>query len=138
MAQRYILHLAGLILLSVFLLSAGWEFFLEDLIGIYVGGHGEQETAQVRWGYILNATVFSAIALIVPVLLSLRSNAKHFEAEQALGEKQALLETILENMAQGFAVFDNNYKLVAFNQKFVGLTCPCTMNCASSVPRRPF
>ncbi len=122
MAQRYIIYLAGLTLLSVFLLSIAWEFYFEDLAEMFFGRHAEQEAAKDHWEYVLTATAFSAIALIVPILITYRNNAKHLEAEQALGEKQALLETTFENMAQGFAVFDKNYKLVAFNQKFVELS----------------
>ncbi len=122
MAQRYILYLAGLAILSVFLLSIGWEFVLEEYAELYFGGPVEHETTRDHWEYILTATAFSAFALIIPVLLSLRSNAKHRDAEQALGEKQALLETIFENVAQGFAVFDRDYKLVAFNDKFAELS----------------
>ncbi len=122
MAQRYILYLAGLTLLCVFLLSVGREFLLEALAEIYLGGHVAQETTRDRWEHILIVTSFSALALILPAMLSLRVNAKHLEAKRALAEKQSLLETILENMAQGFAVFDRDYKLVAYNAKFIDLS----------------
>ncbi|MEE8515878.1 MAG: PAS-domain containing protein, partial [Alphaproteobacteria bacterium] len=40
------------------------------------------------------------------------------QAEVALEEKTALLETTFANMAQGFAVFDASQRLVNFNDKF--------------------
>ena len=43
------------------------------------------------------------------------------EAEAALAEKSALLETTLENMSHGICVHDADFRLVAFNQKYVEL-----------------
>ncbi|MCH8196974.1 MAG: PAS-domain containing protein [Proteobacteria bacterium] len=40
-------------------------------------------------------------------------------AERALAAKSALLETTFESMSQGFAVYDSDLKLVAFNRRFV-------------------
>ncbi len=39
-------------------------------------------------------------------------------SEEALAKKSSLLETTLENMAQGIAVYDADYKLVSFNERF--------------------
>ncbi len=43
------------------------------------------------------------------------------QAERELAEKSALLETIFNNMSQGFAVFDAEARLVAFNNRLVAL-----------------
>jgi two-component system sensor kinase FixL len=42
-------------------------------------------------------------------------------AEQEIAEKSALLETTFENMARGFAIYDADDRLAAFNRKLVDL-----------------
>jgi PAS domain S-box-containing protein len=43
------------------------------------------------------------------------------KAEEEIAEKSALLETTFENIAHGFAVYDEDDRLIAFNQKYVDL-----------------
>ncbi|MEE8539555.1 MAG: PAS-domain containing protein, partial [Woeseiaceae bacterium] len=43
------------------------------------------------------------------------------QAEEALAEKSALLETTFENMSQGIVVYDADFRLTAFNQHYADL-----------------
>jgi PAS domain-containing protein len=53
---------------------------------------------------------------------------EHRRVEQTAAEKSALLDTALETMAQGFAVFDSDQKVVTYNKKYIemsGLPAGC-------------
>ncbi len=67
-----VLSLAGFTLLSAFLLAVAWEFVLEDIIGPLLGTGYMGESLQDRWEYVITATSFAGLALIIPTLLSLR------------------------------------------------------------------
>ena len=71
MTNRYILSLAGLTVLNVFLYATGWELLIRDLVEPLFGidANREQAVQASRWGYIVTATVFTALAIIGPFLL---------------------------------------------------------------------
>ena len=69
MRHSDVLLLAGLIALSVFLLSAVYAFALQDLISWLLTGSVEQRAAWERWRDVLTTTSIAAIALIIPILV---------------------------------------------------------------------
>ena len=99
MTNRYILSLAGLTVLNVFLYATGWELLLKDLLEPLLGidaNHGQAAQAG-RWGHILTATVFTALAIIGPFLLLAKTNRERNQAEEAQLEiDRALKERVSE------------------------------------------
>jgi len=82
MKPTKLLYVLSLVLISVFLLSYAWEFALEDLILSVLTDGFEPESAYERWEYVITATVFAALALVLPAVLLLRS-ARRLRALQA-------------------------------------------------------
>ncbi len=81
--RKYSVHsLAGLTLLSVFLLWVGWEFVVEDVIWSLFWSDYEGESLFHRWEYVISATIFTGIALIIPTLVSLMSITERKQAEE--------------------------------------------------------
>jgi PAS domain S-box-containing protein len=80
------------------------QAFIEKVIG-FLGGFVLLAIGLVRW---------------VPSVQRLATiSAERQQAEEALAAKTALSETTFESMSQGFAVYDAELKLVAFNRRFV-------------------
>ena len=88
MRHLHVLLLAGLTVLSVFLLSAAYAFVLEDLIAWLLTGVFEEQAVSERWRNVLTATCVAAVALITPILVSRRiiSGRKPTEEEPSEGE----------------------------------------------------
>jgi PAS domain S-box-containing protein len=97
MRYRHVLLLAGLTVLSVFLLSAAYAFLLQDLIPWISTGASEERVVSERWHDVLTTTCIAAVALIAPILASRRiiSEREPTEEEPSAGELdyQALTET---------------------------------------------
>jgi len=64
-------------LLSVILLSALWEFWLEDIIGPFFGHDHRSESFWVRLEYVISITVFVTISLIFPTMVGYRLIGHH-------------------------------------------------------------
>ncbi len=77
MAQRQVIFSTLLTVLSVFCLAVLWEFWLEP-------ENGNIEAVAEKWEFVVTSVAFSAIALIVPSLISLRNIAGRARAEIAL------------------------------------------------------
>ena len=72
MRRWTVLSLVGFTLLSVFLLAVAWEFVFKDLIGPLLADDYREESFQEQWKYVITTTVFAALALIIPAVLSTR------------------------------------------------------------------
>ena len=99
MTNRYILSLAGLTVLNVFLYATGWELLIKDLVEPLLGIDANRgQAAQAgHWGHIVTATVFTALAIIGPFLLLAKTNRERNQAEEAQLEiDRALKERVTE------------------------------------------
>ena len=89
MKTTRILYALCLVLISIFVLSFIWEFALEDLILPLVTDEFEAESHYERWEYVISATLFTALALVVPGLWLIRAAGR-------LRQLHAELETRVE------------------------------------------
>ncbi len=55
------------------------------------------------------------------IVYAARDITERNQAEREIAEKSALLETTFENMTRGFAIYDADFKIAAFNQRYVEL-----------------
>ena len=87
----HIFGLAILILLGVFATAVVWEFVLEPAFERLFGGPGRAESVQDHWKFVIASTVFAAVALIVPSLISVRLAAerRRFEAKIQADKERA-------------------------------------------------
>ena len=67
--QFYILLL--FVILSITLLAASWEFWLEDIIGRFLSDDFEPESREERWEYVISIAVFASLSLIYPLFIGL-------------------------------------------------------------------
>jgi diguanylate cyclase (GGDEF)-like protein len=58
-----------LVIVSILILGAGWEFWLEDLLSPHFSQHFTPEAERERWEYVASIGVFSAIALLLPAFI---------------------------------------------------------------------
>ena len=97
MTNRQIFSLVGLTMLGMFLLAVGWEFAVEDLVfEILFGGH-VSETSKERWEYVITATGFVGVALIVPTLVSLKLAKNEARSKKKLQDDEKKYRTLLES-----------------------------------------
>jgi len=61
----------------------------------------------------------SGLSPIYTLIVNDTTNRKRVQSE--LASKTSLLQTTLDNMAQGLSVYDENLKLVGYNKKFIAL-----------------
>ncbi len=80
----------------MFLLAVGWEFAVEDLVSDILFGDREKESPRDRWEYVITATSFVGIALIIPTLLSLRLVKNEARAKKKLQDDENKYRTFLE------------------------------------------
>ncbi|MEN8761853.1 MAG: response regulator [Thiogranum sp.] len=73
MKTTKIIYALLLVLVSIFLMSLAWEFGLEDRILPLLTDEYEPEPHYERWEYVISATVFAALALVLPALLLIKS-----------------------------------------------------------------
>jgi diguanylate cyclase (GGDEF)-like protein len=76
-------------LLSVFMLSALWEFWLEDIIGPFFGHDHRSESIWVRIEYVISIMIFVTLSLIFPAMAGYRLIDKH---EKLIDEIRRLSE----------------------------------------------
>ncbi len=128
MTNRQILLALCLILLTIFLLSAVWEFLLEDhLLPLLIDDHTPIPLHR-RWEYVLIVTSAAAVALIVPTLVLMRANAEQKRVHAALQQSEARAEKArrqlhdaIESLAEGFALYDAEDRLVLSNSTVKGM-----------------
>ncbi len=98
MTYRQVLSLVGLTMLGMFLLAVGWEFAVEDLVmGILFGDH-VSEPLHERWEYVITATGFVGVALIVPTLVTLKLARNEARSKKKLQDDEKKYRTLLESM----------------------------------------
>jgi len=93
MQPRQIYAMGGLVVLSVFVVAALWEFLLEPRLA----PGDPPETAADNWRYIGVAVGASMVSLILPIWLSLRQNTRQDQTERALAESRERLKAFAEN-----------------------------------------
>ena len=97
MQRRHLLLIAVSTILIVVLLTAGWEFVLEDYFGQPGMEDGAPESATMKWADVITAGWAALVAVMVTGLASLRVIGRHEAAEEALREsKDALQERVAE------------------------------------------
>ncbi|MCH8197174.1 MAG: PAS-domain containing protein [Proteobacteria bacterium] len=117
----HILCFGSLTVLSVFLLAAGWEFGIEEIVESRLGFGHEKESLNESWEQVVMATILAGMALIVPVLMALKIGAQRQEAQREIAHTAHILKTTFDNMSRGIAVHDADLNLIAFNQQYVDL-----------------
>jgi PAS domain S-box-containing protein len=116
MRNWHVLLLAGLTLVSVFLLSAGYEFALEDLIARLRTGASVEKAASERWDEVVAATCIAAIALIVPVLAAFRIVSGRKPAEEEPGEVELDFQAITLAAQDAIISTDEKGKMITCNR----------------------
>ena len=106
MTNRYILSLAGLTILNVFLYATGWELLISDLAEPLLGidANAGQGPRAGPWGYIVTATVFTGLAIIGPFLLLAKTNRQRNQAETAQLEIDRALKERVSELEEAQAV----------------------------------
>lgn len=122
MTPRRIFCLATLIPLIVLLFSAGWEFVIEDVLWPAFGGNYDEESLSHGLKFVITATGFAAVAVIIPTLLLLRSATERILAEQALRKSQARFEAISENAPLILWLSDREGRATFFNREWLSFT----------------
>jgi hypothetical protein len=84
----------GLIIVSVFLMSVAWEFWLEGLIH----PQSMQEVFKIKVEYVLTVLVFSSLTLIVPMFMSIKHEKRRqgieLDREQTIAELDKTIREI--------------------------------------------
>lgn len=97
MNNRQLIALYGIALLAVFGLAYLWEFHLEALLfgdADRLPGH---DTSQARWDHILTATIFAAVAMIVPAGVVASVMRKQRKAEKAYRRSEGILRAFIDH-----------------------------------------
>ncbi|MFQ5971073.1 MAG: PAS domain-containing protein [Alphaproteobacteria bacterium] len=117
MRNPHVFFLAGLTVLGVFLLSAAYAFVLADLIAWRPTGVVREVPASERWIDVLVATAIAAIALIVPILASLRIISGRSSAESEARELELDFESITQTAQDAIVCSDEKGRIVTCNRK---------------------
>ncbi|MET0102994.1 MAG: sensor domain-containing diguanylate cyclase [Sedimenticola sp.] len=84
------------VVISTFVLAYLWEFHLEEFVFAALGNE-IQESADEHWRYVLTATTFAILALIIPSIILSRQQKRRIELEIALTEKEQVYRLLIEN-----------------------------------------
>ena len=118
MRPKHVLLIAVCTVLLVFLVTAGWEFLLENAIEQYGMANGAGESAQEHWEYVGTATLAAGTAVAILGLVSLRFVAQRNRAERRLQEAyDALEQRVRERTAQ---LTEENARRKRFEQELLG------------------
>ena len=109
--------LFGLILVTTVLVGVVWEFWLEPLFPLELVG-GTRETPAEKWEYVLTATSFVLLALIIPFWLSVRANIERTATIKGLLQAAK----VFDNTADGVMITDAQGNITAVNKAFTGIT----------------
>jgi signal transduction histidine kinase len=96
--NKHLASIMGLTLLGVFLLSSVWEFWLEDLFYLSMSPLHEPESLKTKWEFVFSAVSFSGLAMIIPAILTLRSQSQQNEMVNALKESEELARTLFTQL----------------------------------------
>jgi PAS domain S-box-containing protein len=116
MRNLHVFLLAGLTVLSVFLLSAAYVFVLEDLIAWLLTGAFEEKAISERWGSVLTATCIAAVAVIAPVLASLWIISGRKPAKEEPGDVEPDYQAITQTAQDAIVFTDEKGKITTFNR----------------------
>lgn len=97
MTTRQILSLVGLTMLGMFLLAVVWEFAVEDLVIEILFDDYVRESFRERWEFVIMATGFVGVAMIVPTLLSLKLAKNEALSKKKLRDDEKKYRTLLES-----------------------------------------
>lgn len=117
MQAKQILLLSVCVVLLVFLVTAGWEFLLEDAIYQVGMANGAEESAYEHWEYVFTATLAATIAVTILGLASHRIMIQRDQSEVASQAKSAFLSNMSHelrtplNAIIGFSDIIKNEKL---------------------------
>ncbi len=81
-----------LVALFTFILATVWEFFLEDFYHHLFNAHDHKETIEEKWEYVLNATAYVILALIIPFILTIKKDFEKKQAHEDLIENKRQME----------------------------------------------
>jgi signal transduction histidine kinase/CheY-like chemotaxis protein/HPt (histidine-containing phosphotransfer) domain-containing protein len=104
MKTTKILYALCLVLISIFLVSLTWEFGLEDwIVPLFIDGF-EPEPTYERWEYVISATLFAGLALVLPARLlfrmARRQRTLHAELEERVEHRTRQLRHQLDARKQ--------------------------------------
>ncbi len=88
-----------------------------------VGQKEEQVLAEAKQlqSHVVLSAAFANIAILLIVLLLIKVFKQRDKALVELNQQHIILTTSVENMNDGLSIFDQNDKLIFFNQKFLEL-----------------
>ena len=109
--------LFSLILLTTFLVGIVWEFWLEPLLPASLVGETWEGPGE-KWEYVLTATGFVLLALIIPFWLTIRSNQERTATIKGLLQAAK----VFDNTADGVMITDAEGNIVAVNKAFTDIT----------------
>jgi PAS domain S-box-containing protein len=112
---RHVFYLAGLVVVSVFLLSAWWAFVGQDLVAPQLRADWEAAPLWDRWAYVVTATCVAGIALIIPVLASLGFISGRALAEEEPEEGEPDYRAITETARDAIISIDEKGNVVSWN-----------------------
>ncbi len=125
MEKSKFFSLIGTVVLSVFLLSIIWEYGAENHVKHLLGLSANVDSQATRVRDIFEATLFAAVALVIPVFLFVKFSQ---EREQTAKELQGTifrkmaaeekLSDAVESISEGFVLYDSNDRLVLCNSMF--------------------
>ncbi len=116
MRNLHVFLLAGLTVLSVFLLSAAYVFVLEDFIAWLLTGAFEEKAISVRWGGVLTITCIAAAAVIAPLLASLRIISRRKPSKEEPDEVELDYQAITQTARDAIIFTDEKGKITTFNR----------------------
>jgi diguanylate cyclase (GGDEF)-like protein/PAS domain S-box-containing protein len=118
LTQLSLRGLFGFVLLSaagVAMLGIGWKFGIEEWIDPYLPGEHATDSFAERWEFVVMASLFSALALVLPA----------FAVYRLLGERLAgnrLASAVFNAAPQAMVVTDSQRKVIAANPAFEKLS----------------
>jgi PAS domain S-box-containing protein len=116
MRKLHVFHVAGLTVLSVFLLSAAYTFVLENLIAWLLTGAFEEKAISERWGSVLTATSIAAVAVIAPALVSLWIISERKPTKEELDEVELDYQAVTQTAQDAIIFTDEKGKIITFNR----------------------
>ena len=114
MNRRHIILIGGLTLLSMFLLTLGWEFALDGYIKSPFADFYERDSVWERVDYIGTSMVFATIAVVISSLVSFKLIAGRKEVE----EQNRRLAIAIESLSELFALYDREDRMVLCNREY--------------------
>jgi diguanylate cyclase (GGDEF)-like protein/PAS domain S-box-containing protein len=100
---------------TVALLAIFWKFGVEELLDPYLPGAHAADSAAERWEFVVVATLFSALSLLIPSAVVRRLVRERLAASR-------LSAAVFKSAPQPMVVTDRNRRVIAVNPAFEKLT----------------